>query len=66
MAGNSDIPRGVPTLAILGPNHVVVGDILKWRRRGDTWEARVTHEVDDGEMITEWLPVLVLARLATP
>jgi hypothetical protein len=65
MAGNSDISRRVPTLTILGPDHVVVGDILKWRRRGDTWEALITHEVD-GETITEWLPALVLARHAAP
>jgi hypothetical protein len=36
------------------------GLVVRWRRRGDVWEALVTHEVD-GTVTTEWLPALVLA-----
>jgi hypothetical protein len=60
MADDAEVSR-VSTLAILTPDHFVVGDILKWRRSGDVWEALITHEID-GETITEWLPALVLAR----
>lgn len=37
-----------------------VGLVLKWRRRGDTWEGLVSRETADGRLRTEWLPVLVL------
>jgi hypothetical protein len=59
MADDANAVTRVPELTILTPDHSVAGDVVKWRRRGDTWEALMTHEVD-GKIVTEWLPALKL------
>ena len=41
------------------------GLVLKWRRRGDTWEGLVSRETADGRLVTEWLPALVFVPLTS-
>jgi hypothetical protein len=58
---------GVHEVVINAPGHATdgTGFVVKWRRRGDLWEALVTHEVD-GRVTTEWLPALVLTPQDSP
>jgi hypothetical protein len=54
---------GVHEVAAIPGDVDYAGLVVRWRRRGDVWEALVTHEVD-GRITTEWLPALVLASRA--
>jgi hypothetical protein len=62
---DQNVFAGVHEVTISPPDHTEdqPGLVVRWRRRGDVWEALVTHEVDGG-VVTEWLPALVLAPQA--
>ena len=58
-----DIFSGVHEVTIEPPEGVDdpgPGLVVRWRRRGDLWEALVSQEVD-GRITTEWIPALKLA-----
>jgi hypothetical protein len=40
--------------------------VLKWRRHGDLLEGLVSHESDDGQVVTEWVTALRMSPHVEP
>lgn len=62
-----DVFSGVCEVSVELPSRsgAETGLVLRWRRRGATWEGLVSRETADGRLVTEWLPALVLVPMTS-